>query len=392
MNNLKHFYQQVTVHPLDALADDLKQTIHDGDKTEAGRIITKIKLFLNENETLNFLNASKWIEEETEEPNQIIENLFDVGDKLAIIGSSKVRKSFLTLQLCLCLAAGKPFMGLNVTQKRHVIYIQFEIKDKHCQRRLKAMCHAMGIDANDLDDRLLILNGRGLGLTGAAGIERIQTAVKDFHPDFIVLDPLYKIAEGIENAAQDMKSTLASFDMLVEETGAALAYVHHDAKGAPGERNIQDRGAGSNVIGRDYDACLAMSEHATSPGVVVIEALLRNYPPIEPFSIQWTNEGDGYCFRRADDIVPEKKTSRTKPTPPALSTYYPAAKEILGKEEMDVSEFKRIFREKTGLTIRRTDDFTIWLQDKNEPRVLVNEQRGKGSHIKRIRLIGYDEA
>ena len=390
MNNLKHFYQQVEVNPIEALTDDLKHSINDGNKPEAKKIITKLKLFLNEDEELNFLNASKWIEQETEEPNPIIESLFETGDKLAIIGTSKARKSFLTLQLCICVAAGKPFMGLQVSQKRKVIYIQFEIKDKHCHRRLKNMCLAMEIDTHDLEDRLLILNGRGLGITGTAGIERIQAAVKDLHPDFIVFDPLYKLSEGVENAAEDMKKTMAGFDTLIEATGAAIGYVHHDAKGSPGDRNIQDRGAGSNVLARDYDACLALSEHASSPGAVVIEALLRNYPPMENFSIQWTNDGEGYCFRRADDIIPEKKTSRTKPAPPPMSSYYPAAKEILGDEEMDVSEFKLLFREKTGLPIRRADEFTAWLQNPKEPRVLVNEQRGKGKHYKRIRLMEYE--
>ena len=391
MNNLKHFYEQAEVNPIEALTDDLKHSINDGNKPEAKKIITKLKLFLNEDEELNFLNASKWIEQETEEPNPIIESLFETGDKLAIIGTSKARKSFLTLQLCICVAVGKPFMGLQVSQKRKVIYIQFEIKDKHCHRRLKNMCLAMEIDTHDLEDRLLILNGRGLGITGTAGIERIQAAVKDLHPDFIVFDPLYKLSEGVENAAEDMKKTMAGFDALIEATGAAIGYVHHDAKGSPGDRNIQDRGAGSNVLARDYDACLALSEHASSPGAVVIEALLRNYPPMENFSIQWTNDGEGYCFRRADDIIPEKKTSRTKPAPPPLSSYYPAAREILGKEEINVTTFKDAFKNKTGLSDKRIREFMAWAQDINEPRILSKEAYGRALHTKHIRLAEYEE-
>ncbi len=367
------------------------QAMQDGDPAAANKIISELKLFLNQDEPLNFLNASKLIEEEIEEPNQIIENLFDAGDKLAIIGSSKVRKSFLTLQLCLCLAAGRPFMGLRITQKRQVIYIQFEIKDKHCQRRLKNMCRAVGINANDLEDRLLILNGRGLGITGAAGIERIQTAVLNFRPELIVFDPLYKIATGVENTAEDMKAIMACFDMLAEETDAAVAYVHHDPKGSPGDRNIQDRGAGSNVLSRDYDAALALTQHATEQEAIVIEVLQRNYPPIEPFSIVWTNEGEGYCFRRADNIIPEKKTSRTKLAPPALLTYYPIAKTILEYGEMDVKIFKSIFKEKTGLSNKRISDFMLWAQNPKEPRFLLNEKRGRGEHWKKIRLANYDE-
>ena len=184
---------------------------------------------------------------------------------------------------------------------------------------------------------------------------------------------------------------MAGFDTLIEATGAAIGYVHHDAKGSPGDRNIQDRGAGSNVLARDYDACLALSEHASSPGAVVIEALLRNYPPMENFSIQWTNDGEGYCFRRADDIIPEKKTSRTKPAPPPLSSYYPAAREILGKEEINVTTFKDAFKNKTGLSDKRIREFMAWAQDINEPRILSKEAYGRALHTKHIRLAEYEE-
>jgi len=338
------------------------------------------------NEPLNFLNASIWVEENAEEPDQIIENLFDVGDKLAIIGSSKTRKSFNALQLCLCAAAGKNFLGLNIPKKRNVIYIQFEIKKNHCHRRLKRMIRALEINPADIDGRLYILNGRGLGLTGAAGIERIKTGIQDFHSELIIFDPLYKIATGVENTAEDMKALMACFDTLAEETGAAIAYIHHDPKGSPGDKNIQDRGAGSNVLSRDYDAALALTQHATEQEAIVIEILQRNYPPIEPFSIVWTNEGDGYCFRRADNIIPEKKTSRTKPAPPDISTYYPAAAAILGSEEIDVAMFKSMFKQKTGLSNQRISDFMLWAQNPKEPRFLMNEKRSKGIHWKKIRL------
>lgn len=349
------------------------------------------KISDNQHEHLNFLNASKWIEEEAEEPDQIIENFLDVGDKLAIIAVSKVKKSMLTLQFCLCAAIGKSFLGLNIFEPRRVIYIQFEIKRTHCHVRLKRLCSALGIESGDLKDNLWILNARGLGLTGADGIERIKTDIQDYKPELIVFDPLYKISTGVENTAEDMKAMLACFDMLAEETGAGIGYVHHDAKGTAGDRNIQDRGAGSNVLGRDYDACLVMSEHASEPGAVVVEVLLRNYPPIEPFTIQWTNEGEGYCFRRADEIVPDKKTKRTKPAPPALSTYYPVAKTILGSEEMNVTLFKTIFKEKTGLTDKRVQEFMAWAENPAEPRFLFKEERGRGINKKTIRLAEYDE-
>jgi hypothetical protein len=310
---------------------------------------------------------------------------------LAIIASSKVRKSMLTLQFCLCAAIGKPFIGLNVPKTRRVIYIQFEIKKNHCHLRLKRLCRAMEIQADELKDNLWILNARGLGITGTEGIERIKAGIQEYNPELIVLDPLYKISTGVENNAEDLKAMLACFDALAEETGAGIAYVHHDAKGSPGDRNIQDRGAGSNVLARDYDACLVMTEHATEPGAVVLEMLQRNYPPIEPFTIQWTNEGEGYCFRRADEFTPDKKTSRSKPAPPHVSTFYPAAEKLLESGEMDIKLFKYNFKATTNLSDSRIRSFMTWAEDPKEPRFLFNETRGKGKHYKTIRLAKNDD-
>ena len=83
--------------------------------------------------------------------------------------------------------------------------------------------------------------------------EQITPIVKRVGAELVVIDPLYKLVNGDENSAQDMK---AYFDRVMRETGAALLYVHHDAKGSAGDRNIRDRGAGSGVLARDYDAAL----------------------------------------------------------------------------------------------------------------------------------------
>jgi RecA-family ATPase len=98
-------------------------------------------------------------------------------------------------------------------------------------------------------------------------------------PEVIFFDPLYKLNEGVENAAEDMRTILAAFDMVAEETGAAIVYVHHDTKGNPGDRDIRDRGAGSNVLGRDYDACMTLTSHAQEDEAIVVDVLLRNYKP-----------------------------------------------------------------------------------------------------------------
>lgn len=323
------------------------------------------------------INAASWLKSEPPPPDQIMEDTFDAGDKVAIIGSSKLRKSFFLLQMVLSLASGHNFLPWRITKPRRVLHCQFEIKDHHFQRRVKRMARAMGITAADLSDRLQVINARGLGISGPEGIERIQKAAIDFHPEVICFDPLYKITTGIENDAQDAKIILNAFDRLAEQTGAAPIFVHHDAKGSPGDRDIRDRGAGSNVLGRDYDCCLTLTAHAQNPEAAVIEILLRNYRPQEPFTITWAeDENGGYRFEERPDMLPEKKTSKTKTQFPTLATYLPIAASILGDEEMEIAPFKEIFKKQTSLSDHRIRDFLAWAISGGNPYISTRETRG----------------
>ncbi len=336
---------------------------------------------------LKIINAATLLDSEPPAPDQILEDTIDAGDKLAIISSSKLYKSMLSLQMALSLTAGRNFLTWRVTRPRKVLYIQFEIKDDHFHRRIKRMARAMGITAEDLGDRLQIINARGMGISGPAGIERILKVAMDFHPEVIFFDPLYKLATGVENAAEDAKIILNAFDVLAEKTGAAIVYIHHDAKGSPGDRDIRDRGAGSNVLARDYDACFTMTSHASDPDAIVIEVLLRNYRPQEPFTIIWTvDESGGYRFETSADILPEKKTSKTRATQPPLSIYLPIAASILGNKETEVGTFKTTLKTQTGLSDHRIRDFLTWATSGGNPPLLTREERGRGLYKKMIKV------
>lgn len=257
-------------------------------------------------------NAAEWINAVLPPVDPIICELFDRGDKVPVIGSSKARKTFCVLQLSMSLAAGREkFLCWRIPQPRRVLVLQMEIKEAHYMRRVQNMAKALGITAAELGDRLRVASLRGKSVNEAT---IMQHALR-YAPDVIVIDPLYKLTTGDENSAEDMKPTLALFDRLAEATGAAIMYVHHNAKGTAGDRDARDRGAGSGVIARDFDAAFYLTEHRdTGDGgaeLTVVETLLRNYPPQAPFTVQWT-EG---AFAVADGVEAVVRTSRNKNKP-----------------------------------------------------------------------------
>ena len=326
------------------------------------------------------VDAAEWLVTSPPEPDQIVENALDVKDKLAIIGSSKMRKTFFLLQFLLSAAAGIDFLSWKVIKPRRVFAIQFEIQPNHYHRRVLNMAKALRITSDALGDRFHILNARGLGLSGAEGIEKIKKIVEPYHPEIISFDPLYKIADGTENAAEDMKAIMKSFDMLSEEVGAGIVYVHHDAKGFSGDRDVRDRGAGSNVLGRDYDACIALTPHAANPYGIVVETLLRNYPPMDPIAVSWNEHG---LFYIDISLAPTKQTSATRKARDTLGleNYMPVARAILqASGPLKIKVFKDRLRRSAGLSYARLEAFIDWAMSGSEPRLDKIERRGRGLH------------
>lgn len=265
------------------------------------------------------VDAREYITEMAPSVDPVIKGLFDVNDKLFIIGPSKSRKTFFTLQFALCIASGKGLLGWEIPTPRRVLLIQCEIQPRHYHRRVYHLSRSLGIQADLLTDekgqsRLKILNLRGHHIDW----DRITKHSKGC--DLVILDPFYKVlaeAEADENSSSEVGRVLAECDRLARMAQVAVAIVHHDAKGRAGDRAQTDRGSGSGVVARDYDACIMLTPHQHEKEATVVEAVLRNYPPVESFVAAW-EQGQ---FALREDLRPEKETTasarnkaRTGPT------------------------------------------------------------------------------
>jgi hypothetical protein len=272
----------------------LETTAHDADAMPQTAPMEK---------PVEMVNAADWIDNEPPEADAIMQGLFDTGDKVFLTGSSKTRKTFFALQLALQLCSGRfEFMGFGIPKARRVLFVQMEVKDAHFWRRVHKMARKLGISRAELGDRLAVVNGRGRRITALS----LPAHAQRHGAEIVVVDPIYKLIEGDENHAVDVKPLLAAFDHLTESTGAAVLYIHHNAKGTAGDKEARDRGAGSGVIARDYDTALYLTEHRDGGELRVVESLARNYPPQDPLTIEWQ---DG-SFVPRPDLAPFVKTSK----------------------------------------------------------------------------------
>ncbi len=230
-------------------------------------------------------DGSVYASETPPEPDPVLSGLFDAADKVLICASSKARKTFFLLMLSLLLAAGRrDFLGIGIPKRRRVLFINLEIKESHFWRRVYRMTRNLGIDPEELRGHLHVVHARG---RRGFGPDAIMRAAKSTKAEVVIIDPVYKLLTGDENAAADVKPILAAFDALCERLGAAVVYSHHEKKGRAGDRDARDRGAGSGVIARDYDAALYLAEHAAMEDGFVLSFIARNYAPRPPCSIVW---------------------------------------------------------------------------------------------------------
>lgn len=377
--------------PMSAMLEDLQHAHQQGDR--AGMIwITKMIMENNkQGKEIKPVSAVHYLQEEPPVPEQILVDTFDLGDKIVVIGGSKQRKSFFILQMAISLAAGLDFLIWKNRAPRRVLLVQFEVKEDHYHKRVRNMADVLDVSEENIKDNLQIINARGLGINGADGIMKLTAIANEHRAEFIIFDPLYKIMDGNENSPEAFKPVLDAFDSLAEETGAAIGYVHHDAKGAAGDRDIRDRGAGSNVLGRDYDACITLSPHRSEENVTVVETLVRNYRYRPAFCIEWIEiSSSRSCFVSSPDVDPIKETKASKKKSNNIKQPIPSfqfgALELVKDNPLPVSVFREQLRQQLKMTVAEAKAFVDWATDPGQGKLAIYEDRGRGKNIKLIGL------
>lgn len=196
---------------------------------------------------------------------ELIEGVFRQGHKLMVSGASKSGKSFMLIELALCLASGQPWLGYKCKECK-VLYVNLEISEPSFAHRIECVSSVSGIDIHSCDQNLKIVNLRGtsvsLGKMSAALIGTIIMEEANTGVPFsaIILDPIYKISNGEENSAKDVGDFCHELDKIAAATGASVIYSHHHSKGDQGYKSAQDRASGSGVFARDADAMIDMIE------------------------------------------------------------------------------------------------------------------------------------
>ena len=297
---------------------------------------------------LGFVDVGDFLDAELPPPVPVLSQFADLGSKVGIFGPSKARKSFLGLQMAVSLASGQQLFGWEPVGRFKVGVMQFEITPAHYQRRVSRMLQSLRMDRGDVVGHIKILNGRGIGLdlTSQVDAELLAERVRELGIQVLIVDPAYKVFPGNENDAKDVGRFLAMLDVLANKTGALIVYLHHFAKGAAGDRATIDRGSGSGVWARDFDAALFLSPQKDDDDTLVVEPIARAYPPVAAFCVEF--EDGRFVTSTAPPTV--RTSADTRKDRRNFDELWPALATVLRGKEMQKGELLAALQKEGGMT------------------------------------------
>ena len=247
------------------------------------------------------VDAADWLDAPDEPDTPLVHELIELGEMVAIVGQSKAGKSFIALQLAVCIALGIPF--LNRETVRQKVYIaNLEVSRKQYKKRLRRLIQALGVDPHELNGWLFIDNMKG----ESASWQWCRDEARRHGCAVVVIDPFYQIFKGDEN---DITACTDAVDEMkvYQKEGFTLIVVFHSPKGFSGDRQLIDMISGSSVLARFPESIFGLLNHASEKTARVVKCILRNYAPPEDQTIRF-DEG---MFKVEDSIAPMVQTANS---------------------------------------------------------------------------------
>lgn len=296
-------------------------------------------------------------------PPEIIKGFLHQSLKGVLGSSSKARKTWILMDMAICVHLGIPFWGME-TVKGKVLYINFEIPREFFKSRLKRLANNKGVD---LTDSLEVWNLRGYAAPLWKLLPDFIRRLKRGQYSLVIIDPIYKSLGGREeNAAEDVAQVCNEMEQIAVEAGCAVMYAAHFSKGNQAGKEAIDRISGSGVWARDADSMMIMTKHEQED-CYTVEMILRNLPEQEPFVVKWQYP----LMVRQEELDPEKlKKPGGRP-----KTHNEDEVWQLLSEQRTTTEWETLAR--TELGVSRTRFFVIKKTLQSEGRVLLSQINGK---------------
>ena len=201
--------------------------------------------------------------QEPEKPRFIMPDWLPAGYATLLAGHGGAGKSGIALQLAVCIAAGVPFVGMEV-ERRKVLYLSCEDRADVLHWRLTRICAHLGLDLAKLAGWLEIVDLVGhdsvlwerdpkSGYTITPAFQRLDERMQECQADLLIVDGISDTYGGNENSRSEVKRFINGLVALILAKTGAVLLVGHIAKPTAASQ----RGAGSGQRAEGYSGSTA---------------------------------------------------------------------------------------------------------------------------------------
>lgn len=181
-------------------------------------------------------------------PTWLIRKVIPSGGLVGIYGAPGHYKSFVAVDMAMCVATGMPWQG-NKARKEHVLYVAAEGGVGMVKRALGWLIHhdvpPAHADINWLTESVPVaIDSENMDTL----FGRIDNEIRK-QPGLIIIDTLARCFDGDENQQEDMGRFVGGIDRLRREYDATVLVVHHSRLDASRERgSTAFRGAADAMV------------------------------------------------------------------------------------------------------------------------------------------------
>ena len=216
-------------------------------------------------ETLGIIEGKSFFSTEPPPIDWLIEGVVEKKNVVMMAGAPKTAKSWMAIELGICVATGRPLFGdpllLGREKKGSVLFCFLEDGHHNIHSRVTALARSKGVsDIQELN--MMFRFGAGIDMGNAEQAQRFGQIVSSEYPDIdlIVFDPFRNLHYGDENNSGDIIKVMENLRAVRDITGAAILVIHHTRKPSASDKNNPGFAIrGSGAIFGAVDGLIALS-------------------------------------------------------------------------------------------------------------------------------------
>ncbi len=234
-----------------------------------------------------------------------------------MIGGSGIGKSPLNYELGMCIATGKPFLGIPTTRGR-VLYLDFE-NNTDALINIARTIARQHLKLSDAPDAFQVWSPAMVDseTKGEFNLAKLLSLTRRFKPDLVIIDTLPASFPAAENKAENI--ALIYRELKAAQTGAAFLFAHHLTKDSDSTEFLaafdtlpiadvfkDTRGSGAIIFNADMRFRLAKPPATREPSAVAfrMRCYLRGVGETPKITVArvLNNDGDPIGHRRLGGI------------------------------------------------------------------------------------------